>query len=34
MAKATSYNVAGYREDLSDILTILEPEVTPVTTMA
>lgn len=34
MAKATSYNVAGNREDLSDILTILEPEVTPVTSMA
>lgn len=34
MAKATSYNVVGNREDLSDILTILEPEVTPVTSMA
>ncbi len=34
MAKAASYNVAGNREDLSDILTILEPEVTPVTSMA
>tara|TARA_Y100000004_G_scaffold37266_1_gene39991 strand:+ start:322 stop:1290 length:969 start_codon:yes stop_codon:yes gene_type:complete len=34
MAKAASYNVAGNREDLSDILTILEPEATPVTSMA
>ena len=34
MAKAASYNVAGNREDLSDILTILEPESTPLTSMA
>lgn len=29
MAQATSYNVAGNREDLLDILSILEPEDTP-----
>lgn len=34
MAKSASYNVAGNREDLSDILTILEPESTPLTSMA
>lgn len=34
MAKASSYNTAGNREDLSDILTILEPESTPLTSMA
>jgi uncharacterized protein YoaH (UPF0181 family) len=30
MAQSTSYNVAGNREDLTDLLTILEPEDTPV----
>lgn len=30
MAQATSYNVAGNREDLTDLLTILEPEDTPI----
>jgi hypothetical protein len=30
MAQATSYNVAGVREDLTDFLTILEPEDTPI----
>ena len=34
MAKSASYNVAGNREDISDILTILEPESTPLTSMA
>ena len=34
MAKSASYNVAGNREDLSDILTILEPESTRLTSMA
>ena len=34
MAKAASYNVAGNRESLSDILTILEPESTPFVSMA
>ena len=34
MAKSASYNVAGSREDLSDIITILEPESTPLTSMA
>ena len=29
MAIATAYNTTGNREDLTDILTILEPEVTP-----
>lgn len=29
MAQATSYNVAGIREDLTNFLTILEPEDTP-----
>jgi hypothetical protein len=33
MAQATSYNVAGNREDLLDVLTILEPEETPVSSM-
>jgi hypothetical protein len=31
MAQATSYNVSGNREDLTDFLTILEPEDTPKT---
>jgi len=30
MAQAASYNVAGVREDLTDFLTILEPEDTPI----
>ncbi len=34
MALATSYNVAGNREDLTDILTILEPEESPLTSLA
>ena len=29
MAESTSYNIAGIREDLTDFLTILEPEDTP-----
>lgn len=29
MAQATTYNVSGNREDLTDVLTILEPEDTP-----
>ena len=29
MAEATTYNIAGIREDLTDFLTILEPEETP-----
>jgi len=29
MAQATTYNTAGNREDLTDVLTILEPEDTP-----
>ena len=34
MAKAASYNVAGNRESLLDIITILEPESCPLTSMA
>ncbi len=34
MAKAASYNTAGNREDLTDILTVMEPESTPFTSMA
>ena len=34
MASSTSYNTAGNREDLTDILTILEPESTPLTSLA
>ena len=34
MATATSYNVAGNREQILDVLTILEPEETPVVSMA
>ena len=34
MASSTSYNKAGNREDLTDILTILEPESTPLTSLA
>ena len=29
MAKATSYNTSGNREDLTDIISVLEPEATP-----
>jgi len=34
MASSTTYNTAGNREDLTDILTILEPESTPLTSLA
>jgi hypothetical protein len=34
MAKSASYNTAGNRESLSDVLTILEPESTPFVSMA
>jgi len=34
MAKAASYNTAGNREDLTDILSILEPEATPLLSLA
>jgi hypothetical protein len=34
MAKASTYNVSGNRESISDVLTILEPESTPLTSMA
>lgn len=34
MAQAASYNTSGNREDLTDILTIMEPESTPFTSMA
>jgi hypothetical protein len=34
MPKAASYNTVGQREDLSDVLTILEPESTPFVSMA
>ena len=34
MASSTTYNTAGNREDLSDVLTILEPESTPLTSLA
>ena len=34
MATAASYNVAGNREQILDVLTILEPEETPVVSMA
>ena len=34
MAKSASYNVAGNRESLLDIITILEPESTPLTSLA
>mgnify|MGYP005989232707 FL=1 len=34
MAKAATYSVSGNREDLSDVLTILEPEATPFVSMA
>lgn len=34
MASSTTYNTAGNREDLTDILTILEPESCPLTSLA
>jgi hypothetical protein len=34
MASSTTYNTAGNREDLTDILTILEPEACPLTSLA
>lgn len=34
MASSTTINTAGNREDLTDILTILEPESTPLTSLA
>jgi hypothetical protein len=34
MAKSASYNTAGNRESLLDIITILEPESTPLTSLA
>jgi hypothetical protein len=34
MASSTTYNTAGNREDLTSILTILEPESTPLTSLA
>jgi len=34
MAKAATYSVSGNREDISDVLTILEPEATPFVSMA
>ena len=34
MPKASTYNTVGQREDLSDVLTILEPESTPFVSMA
>ena len=34
MPKASTYNTQGQREDLSDVLTILEPESTPFVSMA
>ena len=34
MPKASTYNTVGQREDLSDVLTILEPESTPLVSMA
>ena len=34
MASSTTYNTAGNRQDLTDILTILEPESCPVTSLA
>ena len=29
MAKSTTYNTAGNKEDLTDIISVLEPEATP-----
>lgn len=34
MAKATTLNVTGNREQLLDLITLIEPEMTPVTSMA
>lgn len=34
MAKASTRTVVGNREDLTDVLTLLEPEMTPLTSMA
>ena len=34
MAKAASYSTSGNREDISDIITTLEPESTPFISMA
>jgi len=34
VALATSYNTTGNREDLTDILSILEPEATPLLSLA
>ena len=34
MAKAATYNTAGNREDLSDAISLLEPEATPLTSLA
>jgi hypothetical protein len=34
MASSTTYNTSGNREDLTDILTILEPEACPLTSLA
>ena len=33
MAKSTTYNTAGNREDLTDIISVLEPEATPFVSM-
>jgi hypothetical protein len=33
MAQATTYNVAGNKEQLTDLLTLLEPETTPISSM-
>ena len=34
MAKAATYNTSGNREDLSDAISLLEPEATPLTSLA
>ena len=34
MAKATSYNTVGNKEDIMSTITILEPEATPLVSMA
>ena len=34
MASSTTYNTAGNKEDLTSILTVLEPEKTPLTSIA
>ena len=33
MAKSTTYNTSGNREDLTDIISVLEPEATPFVSM-